>query len=316
VQSMHRFISSLYCQGASVPPERFRRWALQELRSLIPFDAAVWGSGTLKRDQFHNVTVDGRPSGFAEALQQTSHENPLFTQIKKNWGKPVAMSDVLPDRKFFKSELYQRTFEPYGVERILSSANVEPRSGLYTLLSIYREDRKKNFTAQEKLIQEPVLHHLIQAASHAFFLAISRPKVDARTEWNAVCDSTGVFHEVETPFMNMLEVAYPNWGGQCVPFELPAAGFSGALASGLCLRAETFGDLFLLRLREAGPLDDLTERERSVVIQVCEGLSAKAIGRNLDLAPSTVSTHLYRAYRKLGVESRTNLAKLVKSLRG
>ncbi len=315
MQALHRLISSLYCQGADVPPERFRRWALRELRSLLPFDAAVWGSGTRREAQFHNVTVDGLPDSFAAALEASKSINPLFVQVQKNLGKPVAMSDVLSDRKFYKSELYTQAFAPFGVERILSSVNLEPRSGLYTLLSLYRTDRSKEFSVAEKAIQEQVLHHLIQAASHSFFLTISRPKSGARREWSAVCDATGVFHEVETHFMDMLESGFPDWSGERLPFALPPAGFSGSVGEDLCLRVEAMGDLFLLRLREAGPLDQLTERERTVVFQVCEGLSAKAIGANLHLAPSTVSTHLYRAYRKLGVESRTNLAKLVKSLR-
>lgn len=315
MRALQQFISNLYCRGSEIEPERFRRWALQELRALIPFDAAVWGSGPRQRPRFHNVTVDGLPSSFALALQESKHENPLFAEVQKRIGKPVAMADVLSDRRFYRSELFLRTFEPFGVQRILSSANVEPRSGLYTLLSIYRFDRRASFTATEKDIQEQALFHLIQAASHNFFLTISRPKTSARKEWNAVCDGEGVFHEVEPQFMDMLEQVFPNWTAQELPFEIPQPGFEGLLEGKLCLRVEALDDLYLLHLREAGPLDALTEREREVVMQVCDGLSAKAIGRSLGLAPSTVSTHLYRAYRKLGVESRTGLAKLVRSLR-
>lgn len=315
MQNLHRFISNLYCEGSEVAPENFRRWALQQLRALIPFDAAIWGSGNRQVARFQNVTVDGLPPDFARALESTARDNPLFKAVQDHWGEPVAMSDVLPDRKFYKSELYQRAFKPYGVERILSSGNMEQRSGLQTLLSIYRFDRERDFTEQEKAIQGQVLYHLIASASHAFFLTISRPKSGVRREWNAVCDRTGVFHEVEPKFMDLLEQAFPDWSGQRLPFDMPPVDFSGEIGGGLCLRVEPLGDVFLLHLRESGPLDELTQRERDVVLQVCEGLSAKAIGRNLDLAPSTVSTHLYRAYRKLGVESRTNLAKLVKSLR-
>ncbi len=315
MRALHRFISSLYCNGADVAPARFRRWALQELRSVIPFDAAVWGSGTRQHKKFHNVTVEGLPSSFAQALQETRNINPLFGEVQKAAGRPVTMSDVMPDRKFFKSELYERTFQPFGVERILSSVNVEPRSGLYTLLSIYRFERAAKFTADERDLQQQALHHLIQSASHAFFLTITRPKQQERREWSAVCDGAGVFHEVELHFMDLLERVYPGWQDQKLPFPMPAAGTSTSISDSLCLRVEELGDLFLLHLREADPLDRLTEREREVVMQVCDGLSAKAIGRILDLAPSTVSTHLYRAYRKLGVDSRTHLAQLVKTLR-
>lgn len=316
MQDLQRFISNLYCAGTEVEPERFRRWALQQLRRIIPFDAAVWGSGNRQQRQFSNVTVEGLGPDFAQALERSVPNNPLFETVLEHPGKPYAMSDVIPDRKFFRSALYQDTFAPFGVERILSSVNEDTRTGLWALLSIYRFDRGHKFTAAEKRTQETVLFHLIHAASHAFFLTISRPTTQSRQEWNAVCDSAGLFHDVEPRFVDMLEQAFPDWAGERLPFELPPAGFSGDVGGGLCLRVEAMGELFLLHLRESGPLDELTQRERDVVLQVCDGLSAKAIGRNLDLAPSTVSTHLYRAYRKLGVESRTNLAKLVKSLRG
>ncbi len=320
MKDLQRFISNLYCEGAEVEPERFRRWALQQLRGIIPFDAAIWGSGNRQQSRFSNVTVEGLGPDFARALEksvaQGFSQNPLFEAALNEPGKPFSMSDVVPDRKFYKSALYQEIFAPFGVERILSSVNQDTRSGLESLLSIYRFDRKQKFTSEEKRTQEVVLHHLIHAASHVFFLTISRPVSQARREWNAVCDSAGVFHDVEAHFVDMLDQAFPDWQGEKLPFDLPKAGYSGEIGGGLCLRVEAMGDLFLLHLRESGPLDDLTQRERDVVLQVCDGLSAKAIGRNLDLAPSTVSTHLYRAYRKLGVESRTNLAKLVKTLRG
>lgn len=317
MQDLQRFISNLYCEGSEVEPERFRRWALQQLRRIVPFDAAIWGSGNRQQIRFSNVTVDGLGADFARALERSVNNNPLFDRVLEQPGQPHAMSDVISDRKFYRSDLYRETFQPFGVERILSSVSLDTRSGLETLLSIYRFDRKQKFTAEEKRIQQSVLHHLIHAASHVFFLTISRPVTQLRQEWNAVCDSAGLFHDVEPRFVDMLDQAFPDWEGEQLPFEMPEAGFSGDVGGGLCLRVESMGDdLFLLHLRESGPLDDLTQRERDVVLQVCDGLSAKAIGRNLDLAPSTVSTHLYRAYRKLGVESRTNLAKLVKSLRG
>ena len=77
------------------------------------------------------------------------------------------------------------------------------------------------------------------------------------------------------------------------------------------MRVRPFADLFLVRVWEKTALDRLTQREREVVQAVCRGLSHKEVGRELGLAPTTVSSHLYRAYGKLGVESRSALARLV-----
>ena len=54
----------------------------------------------------------------------------------------------------------------------------------------------------------------------------------------------------------------------------------------------------------------LTERERQIRCLVCEGLSNKEIGRQLNLCPGTITTHLHHIYQKLAIKNRTVLAKL------
>ena len=48
----------------------------------------------------------------------------------------------------------------------------------------------------------------------------------------------------------------------------------------------------------------LTARERDVLRLVAEGLSSKAIARQLFLAASTVNYHLRSVFNKLGVDTR------------
>jgi DNA-binding NarL/FixJ family response regulator len=48
----------------------------------------------------------------------------------------------------------------------------------------------------------------------------------------------------------------------------------------------------------------LTAREREVLRLVAQGLSSRAIGRQLFLAPSTVTYHLTAVFNKLGVGTR------------
>ncbi|MEU4742200.1 LuxR C-terminal-related transcriptional regulator [Actinosynnema sp. NPDC023658] len=58
------------------------------------------------------------------------------------------------------------------------------------------------------------------------------------------------------------------------------------------------------------PLGALTPQELQVVRLAAEGLSNRDIGAQLFLSPRTVGYHLYKAYPKLGVASRVELAKL------
>ncbi|WP_026925606.1 helix-turn-helix transcriptional regulator [Glycomyces arizonensis] len=63
---------------------------------------------------------------------------------------------------------------------------------------------------------------------------------------------------------------------------------------------------------EAGPglAERLTPQELQVVRLAAVGLSNREIGEQLYLSPRTAGYHLYKAYPKLGVASRTELAKL------
>ena len=55
--------------------------------------------------------------------------------------------------------------------------------------------------------------------------------------------------------------------------------------------------------------DDLTTREREVLVQIAEGLSNKEIASHLGLGVRTVETHRDRLMRKLGIHSVAGLTK-------
>jgi DNA-binding NarL/FixJ family response regulator len=50
-----------------------------------------------------------------------------------------------------------------------------------------------------------------------------------------------------------------------------------------------------------------------VALQVAEGFSNQEVAARLFLSPKTIEVHLGHIYDKLGVHSRTNLAKLINS---
>lgn len=74
-----------------------------------------------------------------------------------------------------------------------------------------------------------------------------------------------------------------------------------------CDRALTPG------LSLAGPVAELTSREREIASLAAQGNSNKDIADALTVSVRTVETHLQRAYTKLGVTSRTGLATVLRS---
>jgi DNA-binding CsgD family transcriptional regulator len=60
-------------------------------------------------------------------------------------------------------------------------------------------------------------------------------------------------------------------------------------------------------------VEGMTGREIEIARMVADRKSNKAIGKALEISPRTVSTHLSNIFRKLGVESRGELADYVRN---
>lgn len=304
-------VARLYRNALGVPPDRYRAWALEQVAQLIPCDGALWGSGTAAQMRFHTQTVIGLPDDFPQRLEATAPINPLLPRILARLGHPVDMRSVLSDKAFHASQIYRQVFGPLGIERILSTGHLDARSGLYSLVTLYRRDAGRGFTALEKSRQQRVTYHLFNAASHSYFLHLLRNTERVIGRGAAVVDRHGLFHEVQPHFHDLLDQHFPGHRGhRSLPFEMPAPGRSLTLDK-LCVQCQALGDLFVLTIWTAGPLDRLTAREREVVMAVSQGLSFKQAARKIGVAPSTVANHLYRVYRKLGVGSRAELAGVV-----
>lgn len=320
--TLDEFISHLYRAAPSVPPDQYRVWALEQLARVIDFDAAFWGTGNQARIQFHYVNQIGLDDNYATRLVETMDINPIRDGVLNNLGKPVDMSDVISDEAFYQSALYQRLFQPYGIERILASGHVDTHTGLYTLLSLYRFDRKHVFTPEERERQQHLIYHLVSAVSHAFFLHLRVGQGLQETmdqSASAICDQQGCFHEVQPRFVALLNEHFPERQASSLPAPIINAISQMMQANSpyrielnnLSVEMSPLGALVMLNLRPLGPLDQLSDREKQIVDLVCKGLTFKEVARSVDLAPSTVSNHLYRVYDKLGISSRTELALLV-----
>ncbi|WP_046006518.1 helix-turn-helix transcriptional regulator [Pseudoalteromonas rubra] len=311
------FISTLYREATRIAPENYRAWALEQLSRVIDFDAAFWGSGNSADIHFHYVCHLGLDEQYAHHLQQTLAINPIKEAVINNLGKPVNMQDVIADDAFYQSELYQKLFKPYGIERILAAGHFDQDNGLYSLISLYRFDRQQVFTEQERQLQERLVFHLVNAVSHAFFLHLRVGNALQQTQdqaTSAICDSNGCFHQVQPRFVALLNEYFPNRTGVTLPFAIGKDQTTVEI-NNLAVSFRALGELFMVTLRLPGPLDTLSPRERQIVEWVCKGLTFKEVAKQLNVAPSTVSNHLYRIYDKIGINSRSELAQLVDSQR-
>jgi ATP/maltotriose-dependent transcriptional regulator MalT len=97
------------------------------------------------------------------------------------------------------------------------------------------------------------------------------------------------------------------WRAARESLEQAATAFDEIESPGWAEQARS--DLARVPGRQPTPRGELTESERRVVELAAGGLSNKEIARALFVTVNTVEVHLSHAYAKLGVRSRTQLAR-------
>ncbi|MDO6446197.1 LuxR C-terminal-related transcriptional regulator [Colwellia sp. 1_MG-2023] len=313
-----KFISQLYRGALNVSLADFPTWALDLLRQVIPFDGAIWGTGHTSTKTFHTqITLDVSDDIFTNLLTYLPI-NPIFAQITERLGTAINMSDVIDDDNFYQSELYHKCFKPCDIERILSSINVDERSGIFTLLTLYRYDRAHLFTKAEQSLQSRLLYHLMSCFAYRQLSEISidtkSVKAAESNQINALCDAKGIYHCVTPQFFAVLDEHMPQASHQTFPPDL-LKNNDELIKGNLHFSVKAVGELFKISIRIIDQLDILTTREKEVIEGVCQGQTFKQIAKTLTLSPSTVSNHLYRIYIKLGINTRSELIELVQKKR-
>jgi len=85
------FIANLYQAIQSGHIEDFRDYALREMRRLVPFDAALWGSGGYGSQAFHSVATQGVDRDYVSALERTRPLNPMLAALIATPGHAIDM---------------------------------------------------------------------------------------------------------------------------------------------------------------------------------------------------------------------------------
>ena len=316
---LNQFIAKLYLATSKIELAEYRDWALSQLQKLIKFDGAIWSNGHQQTVRFHNHTLVNVPESLTESLLENLSINPIIEKLFENLGSPIDMRDLISDKEFYQSEIYLTCFKPHGIERILSSIHLDERTGLFTVLTLYRFERNNPFSSQDKAMQKQALYHLLMADKHALFLQLENLNgigvKSQMTSHKAICDNQGYFHQVQSSFIDLLERFYVddkklNQNLLKLPFELDVSK-STFEVNGLQVTLKPFNDLVIVEIWSKGPLDSLSVREQEIVQILSKGLTFKEAAKELELSPSTVSNHLYRIYQKLNIGSKSELFKLI-----
>lgn len=126
----------------------------------------------------------------------------------------------------------------------------------------------------------------------------------------AIVDQQGVIESADRAFEDYLRRCDASWDGKTLPFDFnwdPRLAQNGYPYRGLFFRIDQAADKLHVRVRKDRRTPSVSTREMQVAQKLAVGMTFKEIARELNLAPSTVSTHTYNLYDKLGFRRRTQL---------
>jgi DNA-binding CsgD family transcriptional regulator len=301
-------IESLYANSLTVPATEYRDWALQHLRAWVSFDAAQWRRINMAAQRVFGVSYSGLPPSFSSAFDRVRHVAPVYQKLDRG------DAAVVTSAEFDGLEFNPAWARLYSAHEIQQSAGVfvHAAGGVLHEFMFFRADAGSAFSAEQAEALQRACRHMVAAASHAYFLLRGELSAPYARRPAALIDARGLFYEAQPAFIDLLQSVEPDFDGVALPFAIEHNQYDRVFSwKGLSAYAQAIDDLTVLRLWEGDLLAALTQREREVIRLVCEGHTQKSIAVQLDISASTVATHIYAAYSKLGVTTKTELLKLL-----
>lgn len=307
----------LYRAAYEMPLGDFDDATLSMIGMVVPFCAAVWLVGAIERGtpRLLRAHLYGL---LPDALRSFAPPSPQLSQALI-----VAAADAGRAHQFRAPDLCHEHPEALvladgsSVESQLliaeSGASPEPASWL----SLYRARGEAQFDEDDSRTASLVMPHLAQAfvlnrAVHPEKGAV--PRRNAVSE-RSVIRADGTFLHCGARLTGMIRAEFPTWDG----LALPARFLNEALRGGAVhfsqgqarVDVSRLGDTLLLTVRQTTPADRLSPRELAVAQMFGAGASYKEIARRVTLAPATVRNVVQNAYRKLGINNKAQLARLM-----
>ena len=318
-ETQSRFLLDLYRAADQQSTDRFQDWALERLSQDLPFDSALWASAsaTTAGPVGHLAHLYRQPAQMIADYEALKHLDTLNAASLAQPGKTlfVVSRDALP-------EPVHAYLGRYGLEQTMTTLAFEPQIAVYSVISLYRADRGRPFTAAEAHFKQTVFPHLIEADSRNQLAQLEHhaPHGVANLWHSAAIDAQGLVRHVGEGFKALALREWPDWRGPYLPDalrQLIASGLRGArmphhtVARLPHLGPLTLGPMTLVQLRERHAVDDLPARMRQVARLAADGHSHKHIAAQLKISPNTVRNHLVEAYERLAVKNKAEMAGLV-----
>ncbi|PXW22929.1 helix-turn-helix transcriptional regulator [Paraburkholderia caballeronis] len=311
----HELLLPLYRGAREVPADLFIDWALDLLRTIVPFDMGRWGIGIRQPDGFvfpvnHLYRDDPGIAAHYDAIRNQDTGALWCSTHRLHTGNFCARTWYdRPDQAGIRA--YATRFRH---EHALITADIDRPTGVGRTISLYGAMPARPFAEHERAAIETLFPHLMEAWSinQALHAEKLRNADGARSCTVAVTDPSGFLHFVEPAALALLNDEWPGMSA----YRLPDAAIAALAACGATTRINgariviapvPTGRLLFLKIRARTPIDNLTKREQSVASRIARGLTYKEIAKELALSPATVRNQIQSIHERLNVRNNAEL---------
>ena len=228
------------------------------------------------------------------------------------WGYGTMNDDAHRQGRAFplqKEDILPFVFLPVDIPQFFD-IGVHDQAGMIDALSLHRFD-SCSFSAEERAAFASLAPKLVEERREKYLESFMKKDPES-CRHRAVSDEKGLLIAVDEGFLNLMKKEWPRWRGPILPEAVQGIFGGKCRYSGkrLVIDATHSNGLLFLRARQNLPVDALTCREHEIARAYASGQSAKEIGKQLNLSPSTVGNHLTAIYKKLGICDKSELAVL------
>jgi DNA-binding CsgD family transcriptional regulator len=313
--------------------DEFQEFSLGLLKSLVPFDSAVYGSGELMQQglKIQEIYLHNKPVEILSDYAAITHADPVLKAARANPDKvirfhPPTLFAGKERRQLFD---YARHYEHANGMSIVHVDEDSPRA---QLLSVWRAKEDRYFREQDGRMAEQVLPHILEALKINQALAVHRSTKDGDRSTLAIACPNGALHFCGEGFRKLLNMDWPDWESALLPGplldKLVRTGSTGYRSPALRVSVRSVGGLLFLkagRVSASAPCPaicpdllrsayGLTPAETRVAIAMLEDRSARQMGDELGASFHTVRAQIRQVYAKLDVNTRGGFVKLILGL--
>lgn len=300
---------TIYRKAQELPVQEFQDAILAELKSLLPFDSSMWGTGTMTGTgiDIHSLHLHNTTQDMIDAYQKVKHLDIAAMRVAEQPVATIAFNTAT-DFAGPKLDAYREFLHRFGHENTFITSALNPITRFGHWVSLYRADAAHTCAPEETELLACIAPHLMQALAINRLVHLDRLMGDAaREKWSvAIADGRGVLYHADRRFRELIGSEWQARDEQRLPpglLERFVSEEGQIRGAHVIVRRAMEGELHFIKARRREEVDELTPREFLVASLLARGLTHKQVATRLGRSPETVRSQAKALFHKLGINS-------------